>query len=67
MTKLYQKPCLSICIFSNKPLHPVLKQAFYNIPQSLQRDAWWLVEKADFFEQDTTIHPVTSAQEKPHL
>jgi hypothetical protein len=54
-----------IKITNTRDMHPVLMQAFYVVPRSIRRDAWWLVDEPDFCMGRSPILPMTKERLKP--
>lgn len=62
MRKHIRTSDLTIKFTNSKGLHPILMQAFYVVPRSIQRDAWWLVDEPDFCMGQTPILPLSQKQ-----
>lgn len=57
-----QKSNLTIKLSNPKGMHPILMQAFYVVPGSVRRDAWWLVDDPDFCMGKTPVLPLNNIE-----
>jgi hypothetical protein len=62
MSRHTQKSDLTIKLTNPQDMHPILMQAFYVVPRSIKRDAWWLVDEPDFCMGQTPILPLSNTK-----
>lgn len=63
MSKSIQKTGVKTKIDLPNQMHPILMQAFYVVPRSVQRDAWWLVDEPDCCSKRSPILSLHKTQE----
>lgn len=63
MSKSIQNTGIKTTLKLPKHMHPILMQAFYVVPRSIQRDAWWLVDEPDFCLKRSPILSLQKTQE----